>query len=254
MRTRTISTMQPLTGQAAGAANNLLISRENIPVLERIDGYVNGVANTQYFLQFFAGTVLPANTTKPLFELMVLGVNGFSWDFGAEGGLDFYRMMDLPLGTQGLIVGISTTSGAFTQSAVTLTIEATVEERFIVQVGIATTGDLTTATKGVVIFANGTDHGLIAFDVTNNDVATQYIGLYPNGIPTANQIPLRFWTVAAGQTVRQYFGYDGLKPFQQAFPGGVLTTLNGCGLYVSSDPTKYVAIAGNTWTILGYYK
>src|ERR1700748_3590696 len=123
MQTKVVSTFNPLTGQTGGAAHFLLLANDgSLPIIQRIDGYMNGVANTQYWLQFFAATTVPADTAVPLFELQVIGLNGFSWFFG-DNGQNFAKLADLPTGTANLIVAVSSTSGTLTSSAVTMDLE-----------------------------------------------------------------------------------------------------------------------------------
>lgn len=258
MQQRTVSTMQPLTGIAAGAAASLIISRLSVPIIQRIDGYMNGTdSSTQYWLMFFAGAAVPADTTKPLFELQIVGKNGFSWDFGATGGLDFTKMLSLFTGALGLVVAISSTSAALTASVATMDIAVTVNEPFLPLAGMSVAGDLTTAVAALSVFANNQTvrKAVYHIDATNTDAGiAQYLQLFPNGIPIANQVPR--WSspaIANGASYYADFGSDGYAAFQQTAANPPLI-LNGCYLAVSTDPTKYVAPSGTHWTIRAFYK
>lgn len=258
MQQKTVSTMQPLTGTAAGAAASLIISRLSVPIIQRIDGYMNGVdTSTQYWLMFFAGTTVPANATQPLFALQVVGKNGFSWDFGSQGGLDFTKMSTLFAGTLGLVVAISSTASTLTASAATMDIAVTINEPFLPVKGLSVAGDLTTAVAALSVFANNQTvrKAIYHIDATNTDAGTaQYLQLFPNGIPIANQVPQ--WSspaIADGASYYADFGSDGYAAFQQTAANPPLV-LNGCYLAVSTDPTKYVAPSGTHWTIRAFYK
>lgn len=256
MQQRTVSTMQPLTGQTPGAANKLLLTRMGLPVLQRVQGYMAGAdSTTQLWLMFFAGTSVPVDTTKPLYELQVTQKTAFDSDYGAQGGLDFSKMVDLPVGTQGLIVQVSSTSGALTASVVTADIQITFNDAIVPSFGQSVAGDLTSAVALLAVFTNPQTvrKAIYRLDATNTDGgAIQYLGIYQTA-PSANQIPLAVFPVANAASITQFFGTDGFAPFQQtaAVPP---VAQNGCYLYVSTDATKYVAPSGTHWTIRAFYK
>jgi len=260
MQTQVISTMQPLAGQVAGAANKLLVANDNSIVrMARIDGYMNGVANTQYWLQFFCSTAVPADTTVPLFELQVVGVNGFSWDFANQGGLDFRRLQELPdVGkNQNLIIAVSSTSGVLTASAATMNCEVTIEDPFTQSTGEVDAGDLVTAVKSLNVWADHNNDGtnetrrLMSGRIKNNigTAATLYAMLFAH-IPVANEVPLAMWAVADGTIKFINFGVDGRRLFSVGSDG---TVHDGCTIAMSTDPTKFVAIAGNSVNIRAKY-
>ena len=249
--------MQPLTGQTAGAAISFVVVDNNtsIPCIQRIDGYMNGTANTQYWLHFFAATAAPATNTKPLFELQVVGVNGFSWDFGNDGGLDFKKMVDLPAGTANLIVCVSTTSGTFTAATTqTMDIAVTIDEPFLpVLATWATAGDLSTGVQALTVWADGAYHQLFEIQAKNvSGGAVNYLQLFTKS-PSANDIPL--WcspgVVNATNAPLFNFGVGGLRPINQDVNSN--TIHNGCYLAVSTTANKYTAAAGTPWTIRAKY-
>lgn len=256
MQQRTVSTMQPITGQTPGAAASLIISRLSVPVIQRIDGYMNGAdTSTQYWLMFFAGTTVPANATAPLFELQIVGKNGFSWDFAAQGGLDFQKMLPLQAGTLGLIIAISSTSATLTASVATMDIAITVNEPFLPNAGQSVSGDLTTARNNLTVWSNpqSVRLGLLHLDVTNTDGgATQYLHIYPVA-PSAGDVPAASFPVTNGGSISQDFGTLGLSPFRTSTVTPT-TNYNGCYFYVSTTAASYTAPSGNHWTMRGIYK
>lgn len=255
MQQRTISTMQPLTGATAGAAANLIISRLSVPVIQRIDGYMNGTdSSTQYWLMFFSGTAVPADTAVPLFELQLVGKNGFSWDFSAQGGLDFTKMLSLFTGALGLIAVISSTSATLTASVATMDIAVTVNEPFLLIAGQSVIGDLTTAVQALTVWSSATGpKKLIHIDAKNNvgGGTIQYLQLFAQS-PTAADIPIMGWSLADAATLTLDFG-QGFSPFLQ-IAGSPPTTKQGCFLAVSSTAATYTAAAGTPWTIRTFYK
>lgn len=257
MQTKTISTMQPLTGQTSGAAISLVVVDNNtsIPCIQRIDGYMNGASNTQYWLHFFAANTAPANTTVPLFELQVVGQNGFSWDFGNDGGLDFKKMLDLPAGTANLIVCVSTTSGTFTAAtSQTMDIAVTIDEPFLpVLAAWTVAGDLTTGVQALTVWADGAYHQLYEIQVKHNSGGTaKYLQLFTVS-PVANAIPLWCSPVVAGSggTALFNFGAAGFRPITQDVNSN--TIHNGCYLAVSSTANIYTAVGGTPWNIRAKY-
>lgn len=246
--------MQPLTGATAGAAASLVISRLNVPIIQRIDGYMNGTNNTtQYWLMFFAGTSVPANTTAPLFELQVVGKNGFSWDFGAQGGLDFTKMLSLFTGTLGLVVAISSTSATLTASAETMDIAVTVNEPFLPVAGLSVIGDLTTAVAFLNVWSQASGPKSLYNVVARNNsgTATQYLMLFPDEAINvmAGRRPLAAFALADGITLPLSFGVSGFSPKQNT-----TVELHACCLMVSSAPDIYTAVVGTPWTIQAFYK
>lgn len=254
MNQKTVSTMQPLTGETAGPAVKLLISRLNVPSIVRMDGFMNGVAATQYWLMFFAGTTVPVDTTKPLFQLQVVGVNGFSWDFGADNGLDFMDMLPLFPGTLGLIVAVSSTADVLTASAATVSLSVTVTSSFLPVAGMSVAGNLTSARQNIGVWADdGAYRKLFHIDATNNvgDASVQYLQLFTAVPVSGTTLPLKQWKCADAASLVLDFGADGFVPWTKT-AAGVLHT--GCGLYVSTTTGLYTAAAGTPWTIRAFYK
>lgn len=249
--------MQPLTGQTPGAANKLILTRMGLPVIQRVQGYINGSdSTTQLWLMFFASATVPADTTKPLYEIQVTQKTAFDSDYGAQGGLDFSKMVDLPAGTQGLVVQLSSTGGALTASAVTADIEITYNDAIVPLFGLSAAGDLTSAVALLAVFTNPQTvrKAVYRVDATNTDAGVaQYLQMFTVA-PSANQVPL--WSSPAVSNATSstfYFGTDGFSPYQQTNANPPVNQ-NGCYLYVSTDATKYVAPSGTHWTIRAFYK
>jgi len=251
MPLKTVSTFQPLVGETAGAASFLKISTGGIPTLERVAGAVNGVASTAYFLQFFSGTSAPSGGDKPLYELQVTGLTGFNFPFGTEGGLPFIDVTTLPQGAVGLVVYLSSSSGTFTSTAVTMDCEVTFDYYGGQTFGLTQSGDLTTGVNSRTVWADGSNpQNLYAFDAKNNSGSTQYIQLFAHS-PISNEVPLMAWTATNGATISELFGCNGYSPLSIDSSG---TTHKGCVLAVSTDKTKYVGPGGTGWNIRAFYK
>lgn len=252
---KTISTMKPLVGQTAGAATVLVINNEGyLPNLLRLEGFCNGTANTQYFLQFFAATAAPAANTKPIHEVMMLGVNGFTYNYQPDG-LDLARTTTPASATGNLIAVVSTVSGSYTASAITFTLEATVEIANIAVTGLSVAGDLTTAVQTLQVWADASGPKTL-FEIraqNNSGTATQYLMLFSKDTPVTGDIPLEFWTFTDTQSRMLHFGANGYSPMTQtaAVPPVVQ---DACQLFVSSTAGTYTAASGTPWTIRATYK
>lgn len=263
MNTTTVSTFKPLPGQTAGAAISLVLNNEGKqPVIYEVRGYMNGVTNTQYWLQFFAGTVAPTGGTKPLWEEQVLGLDGFGFDY-SQKGLDFLNIS--PTGTAGqtagsLICCVSTSSGTFTAATTqTMDLEVVMEADGSTRVfGQSIAGDLTTAVQTLQVWTNasGPKH-LYRIDATSSygGGTTTYLQLHTVDAPSAGAVPLMYWSVADTATIKELFGDNGLVPFTQVPVAGAAATFNqGCSLFVSTTANTYTAAAGTPYTIRAFFK
>lgn len=260
MNTSVVSTMKPLTGQAAGDAISLILANNGRTlVLYRVSGFMNGVANTQYFLQFFAATVAPTANTKPLWQEQVLGVDGFTFDY-SQKGLDFYRMGGNAAGTGNLICCVSTTSGVFTAATTqTASIEVEYESEGYNVTGKSVAGDLTTAIQQLSVWISGAGYkNLFAINATNNvgDTSVQYLMLFTSaGQAVLGAVPIQQWQCADGATLNLDFGDVGFVPFTSTLITNAAPTISkGCLLVVSSTSGTYTQAGGTPWTIRAFYK
>jgi len=209
MPVKTISTFNGVT-QAAGAATNLIISTNSLPVIRAIYGYCNGTANAQYFLHFFNSTTIPANGTVPLRSLQVLGGDGFGPYNYVEAGLDpaQWDTGGALVTSSGLIVCLSSTEATLTigTGGVTMDIEVDIDTEDLPLLGQTAVGDLTTpvATFQTVV-ADPSTSLLTSFNCKNLTAGTRYLMLFGKS-PVNGDAPVQEWTVLAGVRFIQSFG------------------------------------------------
>lgn len=217
-----------------------------------IDGYCNGTANTQYFLQIFNSATVPANASVPLRSLQVLGGDGFKFSY-ADIGLQTSQLGATP-STGNLVVVLSTTDATLTigTGGVTADINVDVEEYEMQNQGtITTVGDTSTAVASLAVLADSTSNNkfLTYILATNSTGHTSYLMLFCATAPTTGAYPAYSWTVANNATLRLNFG-QGLQLNTQTSSG---TLDNGFYLYASSTTPSFTADTAN-WTILAKYK
>lgn len=250
--------MNPLTGQVAGDAISLVLNNTaRTLVLYNVRGFMNGVAGTLYYLQFFAATVAPAANTKPLWQEQIIGVNGFGFDY-SQKGLDFGRIGGNSAGTGNLICCVSTTSGVFTAATTqSASIEVEFESEGYDIAGKSVAGDLTTAVQKITVWNNASGPKfLFRVDATNNvgDASIQYLMLFTTNIPVNGATPYAQWQCADGASLKRAFGDNGVSPFTSVLTNGGSTIQQACVLAVSTTAGFYTAAAGSPWTIRGIYK
>ena len=210
VQTRLISTNQAIDGagatQTPGAAFSLAIAQAGtkISILD-YSGYVNGSANTQYWLMFFAQPTVPANGTQPLYKEQVIGVDGFRFGYMPKG-VQSAQFMALSQAVQqpnlgGLIACLSTSSETLTLAtgAVTMDLDVFIEEYESLQPNTTIAGDLTTSVKSLQVWTEASGRGtsnlegqkqLLRVWYSNESGSTQYLQLFAQDAPATNSATL----------------------------------------------------------------
>lgn len=208
---------------ATDAASLVVSSFPGVTIqLNKLDGYINGVAATQYFLMIFALDAVPANGTVPLKTLMVLGANGFT--FAQE-------LAGLEIGEY-CTVALSSTHDVFTASAVTMNLSADINAQGYSSFPTKTTvGDKTTDVQTRQLWANASGpKKLLSVDVTETAGVDSYVQIIcaDNLDPTTIILQLR---LLANATVNLRFGPFGTTPFMQKLSH---TLHQGCNVSIST--------------------
>ena len=239
----------------AVAATSLVVAANNeAPTILNIDGYCNGTANTQYWLQLFASATVPNNGTVPLRSLQVLGVDGFTFnkmDVGlAVANLGAAGSNGVNQGN--LIVVLSTTDATLTIGSgnVTADINVDVEEYELEVQGL------------IVVTANNTGAAAIAADPQNPPVALYALQVTDlSGIASYIQLatyigqvtPTMQWPLAANATVLLKFGATAraLSNVSVTPPAAQVTHT---GLYVSVSVASGVVGNSGLANFTAWYK
>ena len=243
----TTRTFKVVAGTSVAVATN-----NQSPNILTIEGYCNGVANTQYWIQLHSVAAPVSGTTAPLRSFQVLGTDGFTFDKGFHG-LASQNLTNPP--TQpGLWVFLSSTDGVFTTSGITADINVDVEEWELELQGTTTVGDLTTNVSTLTVVADGanTTNRLTKLTVTELNGAAGFIQFFAAPL-VANvsvslsapcQIPL-----AANATVTLNFGSQGQRFFSQDANG-----TKHYGIYVGLSLTSGVYDSAGGGAIQAVYK
>lgn len=206
-------TFKVIAGTSVAVATNA-----QTPNIQVIEGYCNGVANTQYFIQLHGVAAPTTGVTVPLRSLQVLGQDGYTFN-KTDIGLTTQNLTNPP--TQpGLWVFLSSTDGVFTTSGITADINVDVEEWELEFQGTTTVGDTVTGVNYLDVVAdpqvppvnlmqvqvterNGVASFIQLFALTGDNLVEGQISNYP-------VIPL-----PANGTVYLNFGDGGKKMFSQ---------------------------------------
>ena len=243
MAVKTISTIQ--AAQPLDATHFLQVSTGPVAIYG-FEGYVNGVANTQYYLQIH-GVAPTTGVTVPLYSVQVTGVNGFSFLY--TNSLNT-RQMSFPDqaatgGTNTLPVyfAISSTDTVYTSVAASTDLLVSLDEPRTNPGNETITGDTTTGRDSLLVYTSpNTAKRLMRFQVTNNTGATGYLMLFAYSNPALGDVPQAQWTIANGVTLTQDFG-GGLVVTQS--PAFVQKT--GCYLFGSSTTQTLTATVATGW-------
>lgn len=239
-KTRTISTFQ-----GTNPAYSLIVAanHENPKVLN-LDGYCNGTANTQYWLQCFDSATVPANGTVPLRSLMLLGADGFTFN-KLDLGLDT-ESQDVPPNTGNLVFAISTTKDTLTigTGTVSMSLNVDIEEYEIQAQPDSTVTDTGVLTKTIWTDANGPNL-LTSLVVTNKEAGDRFVMLFATDSATAGAFPAAVWPIGTSgdsdETLRLNFGTAGLSIRSQTSSG---TFSDGCFFVLSTTAPTYTAAVG----------
>lgn len=238
------NTYLPLTGNFPNPFTNA----PNGPVkIVAIEGYCNGAAGTQYWLQILNGA---PGATVPMYSVQVLGGQGFSFIYPL--GLDTATMQDGGGASLGENVykpylAISSTDGLYTSVAATTNVRVDIEMQFQMPLGLITANGNNTGSLTVFADPNATNK-LCAFSVVNNTGAVGYLMLFAYANPVNGATPLQQWPVQNGGTFATTFGNAGVR-FQQGKADYSIHT--GCYL-VASSTTQTLTTVANGWNMFAW--
>jgi hypothetical protein len=243
MSTRTVSTQQ--AAQQLDATHFLQVATGPV-TLYGFEGYVNGNAGTQYYLQIH-GVAPTTGSTVPLYSVQVIGGNGFSFLY--NNGLNTKQMSFPDQATTGgtntlpVFFAISSTDTVYTSVAASTDLLVTLDEPRTIPANETITGDTTTGRDSLPVYTSpNTAKRLMKFQVTNNTGATAYLMLFAYSNPALGDVPQAQWTIANGATLTQDLG-TGLMVMQA--PAFVLKT--GCYLFGSSTTQTLTATVATNW-------
>jgi hypothetical protein len=257
MPTKTISTI--MNAQQLDATHFLQLSTLPCKVFN-LEGYVNGTAGTQYYLQLLGVSQASAvsGTTVPLYSRQVLGGNGFSFTY--VNGIDTARMQNpdpvkKQLSNNGnnvlpVYAAISSTDTVYTAVAAATDLAVDIEQSVAEGSNYIKASNILTTTLGVWAddVAN-TKYRLMnfTFDATGSNAAC-FVQLSTFS-PSAGTIPLISLPVPAGGIITKHFG-SGLALVQSA---ANYVPHYGCIISTSSTPTVYTASGITPVSILANY-
>ena len=211
MMTRTISVIAGTSLTLPAVAPNILA----------IEGYCNGVAGTQYFLQLH-NAVPTSGVTAPLRSWQILGKDGFTFNDRDIGLLTANLTQPNAQGT--FYLYLSSTDVVFTTSGITCDINCEVEEFELEQLGTTTVPSYVSVSSLQVLtdLPNQT-RALYALTVTETQGTASYIQLYAQALPpfVPNTPPVIQIPLAANATVILNFGDNGIHLFQQNLDGSL---------------------------------
>ena len=252
MMTRTISVI-------AGTSVTLATGG-TIPNLLCLEGYCNGVANTQYFLQLhvIAPASLGSTTTVPLRSWQVLGSDGFTFNKNDIG----LQLANVPVpagevGT-GYYIVLSSTDAVYTTPGITADINVDIEEFELELAGTTqVTGNLAGGLLQIVADSVNATNKLVQLQITNTLAAGAFVQLFAKS-PVVSDVPLV-------QLPYSDSGVDGLVPLN-----GVVTwkfgslgkslysqDANGTnhnGIFVGLSATSGVFDGTGTGSVVALYK
>ena len=277
MATQTIST---LTGAAPLSATvGLLISAGGPTKVFNIEGYCNGTANTQYFLQVYPQKQLGdiSGGDKPLRSLQVLGANGFTFSYGPVG-LDLFNINSPNFNAASnqagdqiqsfysgpLVLVLSSTEASFTAVAggATCDVSVDIEQGVVNFLNPTTVGNLDSSGVGVGSLAVWTDvvgnasKKLVGFNAINIGGPVLYIQLFAFAAPDG-AFCLSEWVLSNATTGVFNFDFGSGVAVQSrgySTSAGVVnyTPHYGCYLYASTTP-GYKTAAANGMVIQAMY-
>ena len=274
MMTRTIS--------AIGATGVTLATGGLTPNILLIEGFCNGVANTQYFIQIH--NVIPSSgITVPLRSLQVLGVDGFTFN-KYDIGLQTANLTSPPAQTS-FYIFLSTTDAVFTNPGITADINVDIEEY---ELELSGTNIIGPTAGAITVFTDPNPQlRLVQITAVNNvgtkasgalvigntySIATYFAGDdFTNVGAASNALNVTFiatgttpavWTFGSTLAPAAYvlvYGFSPITTNTLAYPGLSFTILNsviqantvlkfGYGMYISqiqpNDVNGYVLHTG----------
>ena len=252
MMTRTISVIAgtSITLGVGGVCPNIMC----------LEGYCNGAANTQYFLQLhvIAPASLVSGTTVPLRSWQLLGVDGYTFN-KQDIGLQLANI-SVPVGqvATGYYIVLSSTDAVYTTSGITADINAEIEEFEIELLGTTrVTGNLAGGFLQIVADSVSDTNNLVTLQVTNTLAGGAYVQLFAKS-PTVGMVPLVNLPVsdsgvdgllAVNATATWKFGSLGKSIYSQGVNG-----TNHNGVFVGLSATQGTFDGTGTGSAVAYYK
>lgn len=186
------------------------------PKIFKIEGYINGAANTQYWLQIHnsAFAALSSGVSIPLRSLQVIGTDGYTFNFQPTG-LTCANLPGVLAATinQNWIIVLSSTDAVYTAVAggVTCDINCDVEEFELELAGMTTVTGNTLAGVLQIVADGATFTGnLVYLEATNSSGFDEYLQIYCQGSLTIGvSLPVRQWFIPNGTTLKLNFGSVG---------------------------------------------
>ena len=275
MPIKSISTQQ--AGQVLDASHFLSLGTGPVLIFD-IEGEVNSMTGTSYFIQLLATGTPTSGTTVPLYSRLCVpsaassGLNGFSFVYRPIG-LDT-SAMNFPApttadgsNTSSVWVAISLTDNVYTAVAASTQVTVDLEETYL-EVPNTLATPTTVGTDSLQVFTSpGASHRLVQFVVTNNGVTgVTWIDKTTSGgmimlfaYNAANgAVPLQEWFVANGASLALRFDTgllmmqnDGALNVSGITPTGINRT--GCYLFGSTTAQVLTTSVGGYWTMKAYY-
>lgn len=243
MMTRTISVIAgtSVTLATGGVCPNMLC----------LEGYCNGVANTQYFLQLHK--IAPANlvsgATVPLRSFQVLGANGFTFD-KEQTGLQLANLVNpASQSATGYYMVLSSTDAVYTTPGITCDINVEIEE-FELELTDTSTNTGNSAAGIYAVFADpNVSKRLVKLTVLDTSGVASFVQVFAKS-PVASQVPIQQWPLAANATLVLNFGSVGESGFDSQDTDGT----NHSGCYIGLSQTTGSFDAAGAGTVTAIYK
>lgn len=187
------------------------------------------------WIQVFAGTAVPANGTVPLFAPLLLPNIYITAEDYLEGRI---------VPTDGIVIAVSSTRDTLTvDAAAVCDITVEIDEFELPIAGSTVVGDITTAVKSRIIWAEAAGPKTLLKVETNRGAgAALFIQLFPEDGPAEGAVPLMSWPFASGESKVLHFGNNaGLVPYRQS---AAAVKRQGCTLVFSTTQnTKTIVLA-----------
>jgi hypothetical protein len=252
MMTRTLSV---IAGTSLGLNVPGISANDLLPNLFSIEGYCNGVAGTQYWLQLHTVAAPSTGVTVPLRSWQIIGLDGYTFnknDIGIQlANITSAAAQAAGTPTQqptGFYIVLSSTDAVFTTPGITADINVELEEWELEATGLTevTAG----AGIGFSVVADGatTTNRLVKLQVTETNGAATFIQLFAKGL-AFNGVPIESIPIAANATVVLNFGVAGRPFFQQDASG-----TGHFGIYVAFSLTPLANTQDGSCSASAWYK
>ena len=238
--------MMTRTYSGVGVASLLVSTGGAMPAIHMIEGYCNGAAGTQYFIQLFNAPPT-SGVTVPLRSLQVLGADGYTFDKN-DVGLSTQNLTNPPNQT-GIYIYLSSTDAVFTTPGITADINVDVEE-FELELQGTTTQSSNTPNSQYILRPDsvGNTYSLVSLTVQESNGVASRVQLFAAAPVNGASVPLVDLPIAANATKTWKFG-SGSKALEQEDANGT----RHFGIYVGISLTPNLfdnagsAIITATW-------